>query len=87
MHNILFASIVPLGRCFIVQEEAEKWDINESVFSIRPNIELVSKEYLYLFFSSQAFVRLAEFSSTGSVFNGIRISTLENMQIVIPDKK
>lgn len=84
--DILFASIAPLGRCFIVQEEPEKWDINESVFSIRPNIDMVSKEYLYLFFISQAFVRLAEFSSTGSVFYGIRISTLENMQIIIPDE-
>lgn len=84
--DILFASIAPLGRCFIVQKEPEKWDINESVFSIRPNIDMVSKEYLYLFFISQAFVRLAEFSSTGSVFYGIRISTLENMQIIIPDE-
>ena len=35
---------------------------------------------------SDYFVKKAEHSSTGSVFNGIRISTLEEMLILIPTK-
>ena len=35
---------------------------------------------------SDYFVKKAEHSSTGSVFNGIRISTLEEMLILIPPK-
>lgn len=85
--DILFASIAPLGRCFIVQEDPETWDINESVFSIRPNTKFVSKEYLYLFFMSESFIKKAEYSSTGSVFNGIRISTLEDMLIIVPPEE
>lgn len=84
--DILFASIAPLGRCVIVQENPRDWDINESVFCIRPNLNKVSTEFLYMFFMSDYFVKKAEHSSTGSVFNGIRISTLEEMLILIPTK-
>lgn len=84
--DILFASIAPLGRCSIVNEYPEDWDINESVFSIRPNYSKVSSEYLYMFFMSDSFVKKAEHNSTGSVFNGIRISTLEDMLILLPPK-
>ncbi len=82
--DILFASIAPLGRCYLIQEEPKTWDINESVFSIRPQSTIPS-EYLYMFLMSETFVKKAENSSTGSVFAGIRIKTLEDMPLVIPD--
>lgn len=83
-NDILFASIAPLGRCVIVQENPDNWDINESVFCIRPDNTVVSTEYLYMFFMSDYFIKKAEHNSTGSVFSGIRISTLEDMLIVVP---
>lgn len=85
--DILFASIAPLGRCFIIQETPKDWEINESVFSIRPDYDKISSEYLYMFFMSEYFIKKAEASSTGSIFSGIRINTIENMKILIPDKK
>ena len=85
--DILFASIAPLGRCFLIQEEPVNWDINESVFSIRPDYRNMTSEYLYMFFMSPYFIKKAEHNSIGSVFNGIRISTLENMLIAIPPKR
>ena len=84
--DILFASIAPLGRCYLIQEEPQTWDINESVFSIRPKNTMPS-EYMYIFLMSETFVKKAENSSTGSVFAGIRIKTLEDMLLVIPDNK
>ena len=36
---------------------------------------------------SPYFIKKAEHNSIGSVFNGIRISTLENMLIAIPPKR
>jgi len=81
--DILFASIAPLGRCFMIRETPKDWEINESVFSIRPN-KKVSSEYLYKYFISDYFIKKAENSSTGSIFAGIRISVLENMDIVVP---
>ena len=81
--DILFASIAPLGRCYLIRENPTDWDINESVFSIRPK-EQIFTEYLYMFFRSQSFIRKAENSSTGSVFAGIRIKTLESMLLLRP---
>lgn len=85
--DILFASIAPLGRCFIIQETPKDWEINESVFSIRPDYDKISSEYLYMFFMSEYFIKKAEASSTGSIFSGIRINTIENMKILVPNKK
>lgn len=85
--DILFASISPLGRCYIIPEEPKDWDINESVFSIRPNRENMTSNYLYLTFMSDFFVRLAEGNSAGSVFKGIRISELLNLKTIIPPKE
>ncbi len=82
--DILFASIAPLGRCFLIQSPPTDWDINESVFSIRVNTGLVSSEYLYSYFMSEQFIAKAQLSSTGSIFKGIRIGTLLDMDIVIP---
>lgn len=84
--DILFASIAPLGRCFIVEEDPADWDINESVFSIRPNYQLISTNFLYMYFMSPYFIKKAELSSTGSIFAGIRMSTFQQMQMLIPPK-
>lgn len=82
--DILFASIAPLGRCHLIQEEPKGWDINESIFSVRPNLDTTSAELLYAYFTSEAFVKGATYSSTGSVFKGIRINTLLDSQMLIP---
>jgi type I restriction enzyme S subunit len=85
--DILFASISPLGRCYLIQETPKDWDINESVFSIRPNCGKISSEYLYMYLTSEEFVKKAQNSSTGSIFTGIRIQTLENMKLIVPPAK
>ena len=84
--DILFASIAPLGRCYLIQSAPEKWDINESVFSIRPNVFHASSEFLYMYFMSDTFIKGATSSSTGSIFKGIRINTLLDIVAVIPPK-
>jgi len=82
--DILFASIAPLGRCYLVQECPTDWDINESVFSIRSNTAEVTTEYLYMHLQSEAFIKEATACSTGSIFKGIRINSLMDSKIVIP---
>ena len=85
--DILFASISPLGRCYIIQEQPEKWDINESVFSIRPNQQIITPEYLYCYLTSEWFMKKAEKEATGSIFAGIRMAALNAMTIIVPDEK
>lgn len=82
--DILFASIAPLGRCFLVQEAPQDWDINESVFSIRYNKEAVTPEYLYMHLQSESFIKESTACSTGSIFKGIRINSLMDSKIIIP---
>lgn len=66
--DILFASIAPLGRCHLVQEPPQDWDINESVFSIRCNKATVTPEYLYMHLQSEAFVKESTAYSTETRF-------------------
>ena len=82
--DILFASIAPLGRCYLVQEAPQDWDINESVFSIRYNKNTVTPEYLYMHLQSEAFVKESTACSTGSIFKGIRINSLMDSKIIVP---
>ena len=82
--DILFASIAPLRRCFLIYEEPRDWEINESVFSIRPRRGVTTPEYVYCHLMSDAFVKQAEQSSTGSIFKGIRHETLKGLMTVIP---
>ena len=82
--DILFASIAPLGRCYLIQSAPTDWDINESVFSIRPNYSVVTSFYLYLYFMSDSFIKHATSSSTGSIFKGIRINTLLDTELYVP---
>ena len=82
--DILFASIAPLGRCYLIQSEPTDWDINESVFSIRANTDIITPAFLYLYFMSDAFIKHATSSSTGSIFKGIRINTLLETELCVP---
>ena len=82
--DILFASIAPLGRCYLIQSEPTDWDINESVFSIRANTDIITPAFLYLYFMSDAFIKHATSSSTGSIFKGIRIKTLLETELCVP---
>lgn len=82
--DILFASIAPLGRCYLIQSEPTDWNINESVFSIRANTDIITPAFLYLYFMSDAFIKHATSSSTGSIFKGIRINTLLETELCVP---
>ncbi len=84
--DILFASIAPLGRCYLIQSKPQEWDINESIFSIRANIDAFTPEFLYMYFMSDTFIKSATSSSTGSIFKGIRINTLLDIITIFPKK-
>ncbi|MEL7568038.1 MAG: restriction endonuclease subunit S, partial [Dehalobacterium sp.] len=83
--DILFTSIEPIGRLYLINETPEDWDINESVFSIRTNESVVSREYLYSTLDSDLFRSQISPLKTGSVQKGIRIGALESIKIIIPD--
>lgn len=84
--DILFASICPLGRCYLINEEPKDWDINESVFTIRPNYKNMSSQLLYSILRDEYYVKKMTQKATGSIFKGIRVDDLEKIEIVLPSK-
>lgn len=84
--DILFTSIEPVGKTYLLQEKPTNWNINESVFTIRPNYDLVTPEYLYALLSSEMIKSFTEQSSAGSTFKGIRISVLNTFLSAYPNK-
>lgn len=84
--DILLASICPLGRCYLINEAPKDWDINESVFAIRPNYENITSQFLYLILRDSYYVKKMNQKATGSIFKGIRVNDLEKIEILLPPK-
>lgn len=82
--DILFASICPLGRCYLIASEPETWDINESVFSIRPNYFNITSGFLYAVLRDPYYVKKMTQKATGSIFKGIRIDDIEKIGMLLP---
>jgi site-specific recombinase XerD len=82
--DVLYASICPLGRTYLIITSPNDWDINESVFSIRPNLKVVSSIYLNILLKDTYYITKLTRSSTGSIFQGIRIHELERTELLVP---
>jgi type I restriction enzyme S subunit len=78
--DILFTSIQPVGITYLIQEKPKNWNINESVFSIRPNHEVISSEYAYLLLGSKSMKAFTKNASAGSIHKGIRIGVLKTFK-------
>jgi len=84
--DILFTSIQPVGVTYLIQEKPKNWNINESVFTLRPDYSKVSFEYLFLLLSGDEIKLFTENSSAGSVHKGIRHSVLKTFRLAYKDK-
>jgi type I restriction enzyme S subunit len=68
--------------CFrIIQEKPVNWNINESVFTLRPNFDLVTSEFSYLLLSAKELKVFTKNASAGSVHKGIRIGVLNTFKL------
>jgi type I restriction enzyme, S subunit len=85
--DILFTSIEPVGITYFIHEKPRNWNINESVFTIRPNYEKVTSEFLYMLLSSDEMKTYTKNVSTGSIHKGVRHSILKMFKLAYFDKK
>lgn len=83
--DILFTSIQPVGITYLIQEKPTNWNINESVFTIRPNTKVTS-EFLYMFLSGSYIKAYTNNVSAGSIHKGIRHATLRECKFILPPK-
>jgi type I restriction enzyme, S subunit len=83
--DILFTSIQPVGVTYLLREKPSNWNINESVFTIRPNYNKVTSEYLYMLLSSSRMKAFTKNSSAGSIHKGIRHGVLKTFKLAYKD--
>lgn len=78
--DILFTSIQPVGVAYLIQEQPQNWNINESVFTIRPDYNLVSSDFLFMLLSSDFMKAYTNNVSTGSIHKGVRHTDLKSFK-------
>ena len=84
--DILFTSIGRIGDCYLIKKQPKNWNINESVFTLRPNQNLVIPEYIYHTIHSDIMLGQILNGVTGSTFKSIKIADLKKTDIPIPSK-
>lgn len=86
VNDILFTSIGRIGDCYLIKKQPTNWNINESVFTLRPNLTLVEPEYIYHTIHSDAVLNQIINGITGSTFKSIKIADLKKVNIPVPSK-
>lgn len=82
--DILFCSIGRMGDMYIIPEDPEGWDINESVFAFTLNTEIVRQKYFYYIFKHQDTLDFLNQNSSGSTFKSIKMNQLKRMLFKLP---
>ena len=84
--DILFTSIEPVGTTYLILEKPKNWNINESVFTIRPDYKKVTSEFLYMFLSGDYIKSYTKNVSAGSIHKGVRHSVLKDCKFILPTR-
>ena len=82
--DILFASIGRMGDMYIIEEDPEGWDINESVFAFTLDTSIVRQKYFYYIFKVKSTLDYLVSNSSGSTFKSIKMNQLKKMVFDIP---
>jgi type I restriction enzyme S subunit len=85
--DILFSSIGRIGDVFLIKEKPRDWNINESVFTLRPNQQKVIPLMLYHILTSEKLRSLLEKGATGSTFQSVKMADLRAAKCYIPTSK
>lgn len=82
--DVLFSSIGRVGDAYVIEETPTNWNINESVFSLRPNPTIVDSHFLYyLIKSTDAQAKFQE-SITGTTLRSIKMGHLKEIVCCFP---
>jgi len=82
--DILFSNTGTVGKMALVNYETLNWGVNEGIFVIKPNNEIVNSKYLYYYLDSN--LAYAEYSKmfTGSTMKHITQKALLSISIPVP---
>lgn len=82
--DVIMSSIGNVGEAYLLQNNPENWDINESVFALKPNPKLIDSRFLYFSITRPEFRANMYIRSTGSSFKSIKLNELKIMKIKLP---
>ncbi|MDR2692928.1 MAG: restriction endonuclease subunit S [Chitinispirillales bacterium] len=82
--DILFSSIGRVGDTYLVKETPRNWNINESVFTLRPNKAVIAPLFLYYLLKSDYTQRALSENSTGSTLTSIKMGHLKVIVLPFP---
>ena len=85
--DLLFSSIGRIGDCYLIKNNPQNWNINESVFTLRPNKAIAASNYLFHVVHCDIVLSQILDSVTGSTFKSIKIGDLKKALIPIPCKE
>ena len=83
--DLIFASIGRVGEVYLIKNDPKNWNINESVFSLRPDKQLILPKFLYYLLSTNKIQNYFKSNITGSTFKSIKMKDLKNTPVTIPD--
>lgn len=82
--DIIMSSIGNIGESYLLTSDPTNWNINESVFMLRPNQELIIPVFFYYILTNDNANRYFLGNMTGSSFKSIKIGDLREMPVSIP---
>lgn len=83
-NDILFASISKEGQAYLISDNPQNWNINESVFSIRVNETFFFAKYFYYQIINPAYYESLKNDATGSTFKSIKQEKMKQSTVVVP---
>lgn len=82
--DVLFSSIGRVGDAYVIEETPTNWNINESVFSLRPNPNIIDSHFLYYLIKSQDAQSKFQESITGTTLKSIKMGHLKEISCCFP---
>jgi type I restriction enzyme S subunit len=82
--DVLFASIGRVGDAYLITETPKNWNINESVFTLRPDKEQVVPLMLFYLLTNKSVKDALGQGVTGSTFKSIKHADLKTIPCRLP---
>jgi len=85
--DLLFSSIGRVGDTYLITENPQNWNINESVFTLRPDKKQIIPLMLFHLLRSTKIKDALNQGATGSTFTSIKQAQLKKISCYIPTSK
>lgn len=82
--DVLFSSIGRIGDAYVINENPTNWNINESVFSLRPNPTIMDSYFLYYLIKSDSVQKKFDDAISGSTLKSIKLNDLREIECTYP---